>query len=80
VPLDALLTDLRLRDGDSGLAVLERVRALRPRARLALITGDTAPDRLREAQAAGVPLLHKPVPVDALLAVLAAPPPGGSAA
>lgn len=26
-----------------------------------LITGDTAPQRLREARATGVPLLHKPV-------------------
>jgi hypothetical protein len=26
-----------------------------------LITGDTAPERLREAQASGIPLLHKPV-------------------
>jgi len=26
-----------------------------------LITGDTAPQRLREAVATGVPLLHKPV-------------------
>lgn len=26
-----------------------------------VITGDTAPDRLREAQASGYPLLHKPV-------------------
>ena len=26
-----------------------------------LITGDTAPERLREARAVGVPLLHKPV-------------------
>jgi len=26
-----------------------------------LITGDTAPERLREAKASGIPLLHKPV-------------------
>jgi hypothetical protein len=26
-----------------------------------VITGDTAPDRLREAQESGYPLLHKPV-------------------
>jgi len=26
-----------------------------------LITGDTAPERLREAQASGMPLLHKSV-------------------
>lgn len=26
-----------------------------------LITGDTAPARLREARASGIPLMHKPV-------------------
>ena len=26
-----------------------------------LVTGDTAPQRLREARAVGVPVLHKPV-------------------
>jgi len=27
-----------------------------------IITGDTAPERLRDAQASGYPLVHKPVP------------------
>jgi CheY-like chemotaxis protein len=31
-----------------------------------LITGDTAPERLREARASGIPLLHKPVSPDQL--------------
>ena len=31
-----------------------------------LITGDTAPDRLKEAQASGYLLLHKPVANDRL--------------
>ncbi len=70
VPLDALLTDLRLRAGDSGLQVLREVQARQPGLRCALITGDTAPERLREARAAGVPLLHKPVSVEALIGVL----------
>jgi DNA-binding NtrC family response regulator len=70
VALDALLTDLRLRAGDSGLQVLREVQACQPGLRCALITGDTAPERLREARAAGVPLLHKPVSVEALLGVL----------
>jgi hypothetical protein len=37
-----------------------------------LISGDTAPERLREAEASGLPLLHKPVPVDTLRAQLLA--------
>jgi hypothetical protein len=31
-----------------------------------LITGDTAPDRLREALSSNIPLLHKPVSPDQL--------------
>jgi hypothetical protein len=31
-----------------------------------LISGDTSPDRLREAHASGIPILHKPVSPDLL--------------
>ena len=41
-----------------------------PQARRALVTGDTAPDRMRDAQAAGVPLLHKPIALAELLLLL----------
>ena len=68
--LDVLLSDLRLQAGDDGLLVLKAVRAIQPGLRAALITGDTAPDRLRQAQGAGVPLLHKPVTLAALRGVL----------
>ena len=74
-PLDVLLTDLRLQAGDDGLQVLQAVRALQPGLRAALITGETAPDRLRQAQGAGVPLLHKPVTLDTLRGVLEPPTP-----
>jgi len=74
-PLDVLLTDLRLQAGDDGLQVLKGVRALQPGLRAVLITGDTAPDRLRQAQSAGVPLLHKPVTLKTLQGVLDHPDP-----
>jgi CheY-like chemotaxis protein len=74
-PLDVLLTDLRLQAGDDGLQVLQGVRALQPGLRAVLITGDTAPDRLRQAQSAGVPLLHKPVTLKTLQGVLDSPDP-----
>lgn len=77
--LDAVLSDFRLREGDSGLAALQAVRSLRPRAACALITGDTAPDRIREARSIGVPLLHKPVTLNDLLSVLRAEPRQGAA-
>lgn len=35
-----------------------------------LVTGDTPPERLREAQATGLPLLHKPLTLSRLLDVL----------
>ena len=69
-PLDLVLSDLRLRAGESGLAAIEAVRLYQPQVPAVLITGDTAPDRIREAQSAGVPLLFKPVTLDDLVAVL----------
>jgi CheY-like chemotaxis protein len=61
-PPDLLIVDYRLRHHASGI---ETIRELRERAGAAIpalvITGDTAPDRLREAQESGYPLLHKPV-------------------
>jgi CheY-like chemotaxis protein len=70
--LDAVLSDLRLRAGDDGLQVLRTLRPLQPGALFALITGDTAPERIRQAEQAGVPLLHKPVPLSRLRTLLAA--------
>ncbi len=68
--LDVLLSDMRLLAGDDGLKVLQSVRALQPGLPAALITGETGPEQLRLAQGAGVPLLHKPVQLDALRGVL----------
>jgi signal transduction histidine kinase len=73
-PLDLVLADFRLRDGASGLAAIRAVAAAQPRSRAILITGDTAPDRLREARAAGVPLLYKPVTMSALIAAIPVTP------
>ncbi|MGC2783411.1 MAG: hybrid sensor histidine kinase/response regulator [Roseiarcus sp.] len=57
-----ILCDYRLRDGENGLAVIERIRAeYNDTIPAILITGDTAPDRLAEAKASGLLLLHKPV-------------------
>lgn len=68
--LDLVLSDLRLRGGESGLTVIEAVRALQRNLAAVLITGDTAPERIREAEAAGVPLLFKPVTLDDLIDVM----------
>jgi CheY-like chemotaxis protein len=63
---DIVLADLRLRGEDSGVRAVTALRALRPGLPALLISGDTAPDRLREAERAGLVLLHKPVPAEAL--------------
>ena len=57
-----ILCDYRLGEGENGIAVIAAIReeyvvdipAL-------LITGDTAPNRIAEAQASGLSVLHKPI-------------------
>jgi signal transduction histidine kinase len=68
---DLIISDFRLRDGEDGIAAIELLRSEYNEAIPAmLITGDTAPDRLREAQASGLLLLHKPVPNSRLRAAI----------
>lgn len=67
-PPAIFITDFRLREQDSGIAAVAALRALLGEDLPALmITGDTAPVRLREALASSVPLLHKPVQGQQLL-------------
>lgn len=56
-----VLADLRLRGDDSGIVAIRALRDRWPELPALLISGDTAPDRLREANSVGVELLHKPV-------------------
>ena len=58
----AVVADLRLANGESGIHGVERIRDAvdRPLPAL-LISGDTGPDRLREVRDSGLRLLHKPV-------------------
>jgi CheY-like chemotaxis protein len=61
-PPELLIVDYRLPGEVSGLDAAKALQtALGRRVPVLVITGDTAPDRLREAQASGYPLLHKPV-------------------
>lgn len=61
-PPDIIISDYRLSDGKTGFAVIERIRrAFGTPIPAFLISGDTAPERLREASASGYYLLHKPV-------------------
>jgi signal transduction histidine kinase/CheY-like chemotaxis protein len=57
-----LICDYRLRDNETGTAAVERLRSeFNDDIPAMLVTGDTAPDRIREAEASGLLLLHKPV-------------------
>jgi two-component system, sensor histidine kinase len=66
---DVLLVDLRLRDGLSGTQALATLRKAMnaPNLPAVIVTGDTAPQRLRNAHSANAQLLHKPVGAQALL-------------
>jgi CheY-like chemotaxis protein len=57
---DLIVSDYRLR-GEDGIAAIHRLRGVFGDTPAILLTGDTAPERLREAEASGYPLLHKPV-------------------
>lgn len=71
-PPDAIICDYRLRERQQGADVIHALRAhfgeLIP---ALLITGDTAPERLREAISSGIPLLHKPLTPSQLYEALA---------
>lgn len=58
-----IICDYRLRAHENGIRVIEKLRSEYNDDDIPgmLITGDTAPDRLREAQESGLLLLHKPV-------------------
>jgi signal transduction histidine kinase len=59
--VDVIVADLRLRQHENGIETVRRLRERVGQVPALLVTGDTAPERLREAQASGLPLLHKPV-------------------
>jgi two-component system, sensor histidine kinase len=68
---DLIICDYRLRDGENGIDVIAALQSECNEAIPAmLITGDTAEDRLIEAQASGYLLLHKPVPNGKLRAAI----------
>ena len=60
--IELVVSDYRLRNGRTGVDVIEDVRNYLGKTTPGiLITGDTAPDRIRQASISGNMLLHKPV-------------------
>jgi signal transduction histidine kinase len=59
---DLIISDYRLANGESGIAAIAELRqAFGAPVPAFLISADTAPERMREAQESGHHLLHKPV-------------------
>jgi signal transduction histidine kinase len=68
---DLVIADYRLADGRTGIQAIKRLRERLGEAVPAfLISGDTAPERLRDASQQGFQLLHKPVAPMRLRAML----------
>ncbi len=68
---DLIIADLNLGGGGTGIEAIEQLRRrLGDDIPALLITGETAPERLREARECGVPLLHKPADPAALHAAI----------
>lgn len=64
---DVIIADYRLRDCRTGAEAIRAVHAMTGRAVPALLlTGDTSPDRLKEARRSGFTLLHKPISIGEL--------------
>ncbi len=67
----AIITDYRLRENKTGAQAIQAIRDVTGSEIPALIiTGDTAPERLREARASGHALLYKPVQPAQILAFI----------
>jgi two-component system, sensor histidine kinase len=66
-----IVSDYRLQNGEDGISLIRRLQSeFNEEIPALLITGDTAPDRLAEARASGLLLLHKPVTADRLKQVI----------
>ena len=64
---DILISDFRLRGTENGISAIEQLREIYPNLPAILISGDTAPDRLIQAEKAGITFLSKPVRADELV-------------
>jgi PAS domain S-box-containing protein len=70
-PVAAVVADYTLTGGEVGTEVIAAVRRRDPQAAAILLTGDTSPLRLAEAEGSGYRLVHKPVDPRRLREILA---------
>lgn len=60
--VDAIIADYRLRGGTTGVEAIDAFNnQVKNKVAAMLITGDTAPERMQEIAAHGLPILHKPI-------------------
>ncbi len=64
--VDVIVADFRLAQNENGIDTVHRLRARLGSVPAMIVSGDTAPERLRAAQASGLPFLHKPVSAEEL--------------
>ena len=68
---DVILCDLRLTEGENGVEVVDRLRReCGAGVACAFVTGESAPERIAEARAAGHPIAFKPTTPSKLRAIL----------
>ncbi len=59
---DVIIADYRLKDDQNGVTAIRAIQqAFQKQIPAILVTGDTGAERLREAAASGLPIVHKPV-------------------
>jgi signal transduction histidine kinase len=58
---DVILVDYRLRHDETGVQAIQAIQARWGMVPAAILTGDTEPERIREARSSGFPLVHKPL-------------------
>ncbi len=71
-PPDLIVSDYRLRGEENGISLVAKLREeFNSEIPALIVTGDTGPERLREAQASGLHILHKPLNPARLRALIA---------
>ncbi len=66
--IDVVLMDLRLADGDDGFDAIKQLKKINDQVDVVVMSGDTAPDRLKTAESIGCAWLIKPVKLELLVA------------
>ncbi|WP_299773910.1 hybrid sensor histidine kinase/response regulator [uncultured Pseudoteredinibacter sp.] len=64
--IDFVIADLRLRQQETGINIIQELRQKNSNLPALLVSGDTAPERLQQAKDADIKLLHKPLASNSL--------------